>query len=89
MSCTERATGCHICAVEKVRRLSHAERVSDRMAIVFEVDEDGWMVASIPAVRGVHSQGRTREEACANVLEALCRVLELRTGQHWLGDEAD
>ena len=33
--------------------------------------EDGWIVASIPEIKGVHSQGRTREEARANVIDAL------------------
>ena len=39
--------------------------------IVYEEDEDGWIVASIPEVPGVFSQGRTRGEARANVLDAL------------------
>lgn len=39
--------------------------------IVYEEDEDGWIVASIPEVAGVFSQGRTRDEARANVLDAL------------------
>lgn len=39
--------------------------------ILYEEDEDGWIVASIPEVPGVFSQGRTRDEARANVLDAL------------------
>jgi predicted RNase H-like HicB family nuclease len=46
--------------------------------IVYEVDEDGWVVTSIPQVRGVHSQGRSREEARANVIDALRGMLDLR-----------
>lgn len=38
--------------------------------IVYE-EGDGWIVASIPEVPGVFSQGRTRDEAHANVLDAL------------------
>lgn len=38
--------------------------------IVYEEDENGWIIASIPKVPGVFSQGRTRTEARANVLEA-------------------
>ena len=42
------------------------------LTIVYEPDPDGdWIVASIPEVRGVHSQGRTREEAREMVLSAL------------------
>lgn len=41
------------------------------MTICFEPGEDGWVIASVPEVPGTHSQGRTREEARANVLDAL------------------
>jgi predicted RNase H-like HicB family nuclease len=41
------------------------------LTIVFEPPEDGWIVASIPQLPGVHSQGRTREEAREMVLSAL------------------
>src|SRR5262245_5035041 len=41
------------------------------LTIVFEPGEDGWVIASIPEVAGVFSQGRTREEARANVIDAL------------------
>lgn len=41
------------------------------LTIVYERGEEGWIVASIPEVPGVFSQGRTREEARANVIEAL------------------
>ncbi len=46
-----------------------------RMTVVYETGEDGWIVASIPAVPGVHSQGRTRDEARDNVLDALRLML--------------
>ena len=52
------------------------------VTIVYEPDEDGWIVASVPEVPGAHSQGRTREEARANVIDALRGILELRFGQH-------
>ena len=42
-----------------------------KMTIVFEQGEDGWVIASIPEVPGAHSQGKTREEARENVLDAL------------------
>jgi len=45
------------------------------LTIVYEPGDDGWVVASIPEVKGVHSQGRTREEARANVIEALRLML--------------
>lgn len=41
------------------------------LTIVYEDGGDGFTMASIPAVPGVLSQGRTREEARTNVLDAL------------------
>ncbi len=44
--------------------------------IAFEpADEDGWIVARVLEVPGALSQGRTREEARQNVLDALQTVL--------------
>jgi predicted RNase H-like HicB family nuclease len=40
-------------------------------------DEDGWIVARVLEVPGAISQGRTREEARENVLDALRTVLTL------------
>jgi predicted RNase H-like HicB family nuclease len=45
------------------------------LTIVYELGEDGWILASIPQVAGVFSQGRTREEARANVIDALRLML--------------
>jgi predicted RNase H-like HicB family nuclease len=45
------------------------------LTIVYEPGEDGWTLASIPEVAGVFSQGRTREEARANVIDALRLML--------------
>ncbi len=53
-----------------------------QLTIVFESGEDGWIIASIPEVPGAHSQGRTRDEARANVIDALRGILELRFGDH-------
>jgi predicted RNase H-like HicB family nuclease len=40
-----------------------------------EPDEDGWIVVRVLQVPGVLSQGRTREEARANVIDALRLML--------------
>ncbi len=46
------------------------------MTIQFdEPDEEGWIVARVVEVPGALSQGRTREEARENVLDALRVVL--------------
>lgn len=42
-----------------------------RFLVTLEQDEDGFIVVSCPALPGCHSQGRTREEAIANITEAI------------------
>lgn len=51
---------------------------SPHLTIVYEEGDEGWVIASVPEVPGAHSQGRTREEARENVLDALRGLLELR-----------
>ncbi len=51
------------------------------LTILYEDGEEGWIVASIPAVPGVFSQGRTRDEARANVLDALALMLSPEPGE--------
>jgi predicted RNase H-like HicB family nuclease len=46
-----------------------------RMTVVYEEGDDGWIIASIPEVPGTHSQGRTKDEARANVIDALETIL--------------
>lgn len=51
------------------------------LAIVYEHAEDGWIVATIPEVPGVFSQGRTRDEARTNVIDALRLMLSPEPGE--------
>ena len=53
-----------------------------KLTIVFEQGDEGWILASVPEVPGALSQGRTREEARENVIDALRGILELRFGEH-------
>jgi predicted RNase H-like HicB family nuclease len=47
-----------------------------QMTITYdEPDEDGWIVARVVEVPGAMSQGRTREEARENVIDALQLML--------------
>jgi predicted RNase H-like HicB family nuclease len=47
-----------------------------RMTIAYEEpDEQGWIVARVVEVPGALSQGRTREEARENVIDALRLML--------------
>lgn len=56
---------------------SGSTRVSGRdegavdLVVTFEMDEDGWIVASCPSLPGCHSQGRTKKEASENIQEAI------------------
>jgi len=48
----------------------------DKLAVVIEQDEDGFFVASCPALKGCWSQGETEEEAMTNIREAIEGWLE-------------
>ena len=47
-----------------------------RYRVHIQQDEDGIFVAEVPSLPGCLSQGRTREEAVANVREAMAAYLE-------------
>ena len=47
-----------------------------QLTIRFEPGDDGWIIASIPEVPGAISQGATREEARASVIDALRLMLK-------------
>jgi hypothetical protein len=57
-----------------------AVSASLHLTVVYEDAGDGWIMASIPQVPGVRSQGRTREEARENVPDALREMLLYRLG---------
>ena len=42
-----------------------------RLHVKIEQDEAGYYVAEVPALPGCLSQGKTREEAIANIKEAI------------------
>ena len=45
------------------------------ITIVYEEGDDGWIVATVPEIAGVFSQGQSQEEARANVIDALRLML--------------
>lgn len=45
--------------------------------VTLERDEDDWIVVGCPALKGCWSQGRTEEEALANIAEAIEGWLEV------------
>jgi predicted RNase H-like HicB family nuclease len=62
-----------------------------RLTVRFEDADDGWVLATIPEVPGAISQGRTREQARANVIDALKVVLtpDEQFAGGSLGDDAE
>jgi predicted RNase H-like HicB family nuclease len=46
------------------------------LPVVLRPGEDGWLVAECPVLPGCVSQGKTRDEALANVREAIALCLE-------------
>jgi predicted RNase H-like HicB family nuclease len=49
-----------------------------RFPTVIDRDEDGMWVVECPAIPGCVSQGHTREEAMANIRDAIALCLEVR-----------
>lgn len=52
-----------------------------RLEVILQKDEDGFYVASCPAIKGCHSQGRTRRQALMNIREAILGCLEVLNEQ--------
>lgn len=48
------------------------------LTIIFERGDEGWWIATIPEVPGAFSQGRTKDEARENVLDALSELMTVR-----------
>ena len=66
-----------------------AEPIDLELTVLYEPVEDGWVMASIPAVPGVISQGRSRDEARENVRDALQEVLAFRASEPRSAGESD
>lgn len=49
-----------------------------RFIVTLEQDEDGYWVTECPSIPGCISQGDTRDEALANIREAIQLCLEVR-----------
>ena len=51
-------------------------RLLMKLPVVLRPGEDGWIVAECPVLLGCISQGKTREQAIANISEAITLCLE-------------
>lgn len=54
------------------------------LPVVLRPGEDGFIVAECPLIPGCVTQGRTREEALANVREAIALCLENQEAEGWM-----
>jgi predicted RNase H-like HicB family nuclease len=59
-----------------------------KFATVLDRDEDGMWIAECPPIPGCVSQGKTREEALANIKEAIALCLEVRV-ERGMPDDPD
>ena len=50
--------------------------------VIIERDEDGYLVGSVPSLKGCHTQGRSMDEMMERIREAVLLCLEVQ------GDEA-
>ena len=60
--------------------MAHQPRTFD---VCLERAEEGGFVASVPDLPGVWTQGETRDEALANVREAIVGYLETLEAKGW------
>jgi predicted RNase H-like HicB family nuclease len=54
-----------------------------KLPVLLTPGEDGYIVARIPVIPGCISQGKTREEALANIQEAALLCLDGREEEGW------
>ena len=54
-----------------------------KLPVVLRPGEDGWIVAECPVIPGCISQGHTRDEALANIQEAIELCIETREQEGW------
>jgi predicted RNase H-like HicB family nuclease len=59
-------------------------RQTHEFAVVLTADEDGGFVVECPIIPGCVSQGDTRDEALANIREAIELCLECQPEEGWL-----
>lgn len=53
-----------------------------KLHVIIEKDDAGYYVAEVPALPGCLSQGKTSEEAIANITEAVEGWLEVMESKH-------
>jgi predicted RNase H-like HicB family nuclease len=59
------------------------------LKVVLEQGEDGYIVAHCPALKSCWTQGKTREEAIANIREAIELYLDVPEADIELAEESE
>jgi predicted RNase H-like HicB family nuclease len=59
--------------------MSHLKNLS----VILTTGEDGWLIAVCPLIPGCITQGRTRDEALANMREAIELCLQTQVEEGW------
>jgi predicted RNase H-like HicB family nuclease len=54
-----------------------------KLPVVLTPGEDGWIVAECPLIPGCITQGKTNDEALANIREAIELCLETQQQEGW------
>lgn len=60
--------------------MTHSKTASKRKVLLYP-GEDGYFVVEVPSLPGCISQGKTRDEALANIEEAIALYLEMLQDQ--------
>jgi predicted RNase H-like HicB family nuclease len=60
-----------------------------KLTVVLEPSEDGGFTATVPVLPGCISEGDTREDALANIQEAIALYLEPAEDDSWLARRAE
>lgn len=66
-----------------IRRRTETQQVypGSVLRVIFRPGEDGYVIAECPQLPGCMSQGRTKDEANRNIVDAIKSVLMVRMGQ--------
>ena len=57
--------------------------MDSKLPVVLRTGEDGWVVAECPIIPGCITQGKDRNEALANIREAIAVCWETRAQEGW------
>lgn len=51
--------------------------MSRQFSVIIEQDKDGWYIASVPSLRGCHTQAKSLDELNSRIIEAIELCLDV------------